>query len=77
MSEWINAKERLPDVTCGHHLVYTPGIFQKQHIVWWNGDLPFNGCPTGWEDFPQWQWITHWMPLPQPPTVTCSGDRNV
>lgn len=47
MADWISVRDKLPEVTCGHHVVYTPGIFQKQHIVWWNGDLPYNGCPAG------------------------------
>jgi hypothetical protein len=52
--------------------VYTPDLFQKQHVVYWNCDLPYNGGETGWEGFPHWRSISHWKILdkiPTPPTL--------
>ena len=70
MSEWISAKDRLPDVYTPVLVTYigwqdgeqhcdevaTIGLFSKWH--WWDGgDTEEEVLVT----------ITHWMPLPEPP----------
>lgn len=61
---WISVKDRLPEDT-GDHLVYTckeyTGIFwfDRDKKEWIEvGDYP---CIAGY--------ITHWMPLPEPPNT--------
>lgn len=54
MSEWISAKDRLPEY--GQKvLVYPSSYFVTLDKHGWTGN---NGSMAG---------ITHWMPLPEPP----------
>ena len=55
--EWISVDERLPDFE-GKYLVYT---------IKGNVTIAYCYSPS-WESNPQFDyWVTHWMPLPEPP----------
>lgn len=56
MSEWISVKDKLPDTT-GNYLVYNGAVIYCSFL---NSNKQWNS----WSD------ITHWMPLPEPPTIT-------
>ena len=64
MSEWISVKERLPEKEAK---VLTFGVYgysvnyRDRFSGKWRG---VNGKP---------QWITHWMPLPEPPVVVAEN----
>jgi len=70
---WISVKERLPE-TNQEVLVFCYGYNIEQVLTIWDGKSSFwdkgnsfmkgNGCPIGLID------VTHWMPLPEPPTET-------
>lgn len=54
-AEWISVKERLPE-WFGWYLVCSRGRVEP---VWF--DI------TGWSNMRWPQYVTHWMPLPEPP----------
>ncbi len=58
-SEWISVEERLPE-RLGYYLAYTT-----------RGTIEFaRFYPYYVDDKPQFDyWITHWMPLPEPPKM--------
>lgn len=56
--EWISVEDKLPTWKDGKVLIYTThgiSIAQRTTSERWQGDLA------------QPKWITHWMPLPEPP----------
>lgn len=65
MSEWISVKDRLPelgtDVLCFDQL-------EGMHVQRLEKDTL---CGTVWFDYYDQginlDWVTHWMPLPEPP----------
>lgn len=68
---WIPADERLPDEP-GKCLVFVPTADPERpliHVAWYE--------PEGTDNMPGWQLlpavlcdaISHWMPLPDPPTI--------
>jgi len=66
MSEWISVRNRLPELN-EYVLVCT-------ELKWISVARMFSsddGCPYQWisEDssYIDSRWITHWMPLPEPP----------
>ncbi len=61
MNEWINCSERMPQVM--EDVLVTDGEDVK--AMWWNGnrwDSWIDKYAIDGDD------ITHWMPLPEPPT---------
>lgn len=69
MTEWISVKDRLPD-TFDDVLVYSNDCIIS--IAWRETEKRKNGI-VGWH----WNsyckrlgYVTHWMPLPEPPEVT-------
>lgn len=66
---WIPVTERLPSEELAFYLCYTDaGIVVE--CLWTNNKYglgPFSDW--GWRlvDVPQYQKVTHWMPLPEPP----------
>lgn len=66
---WIPVTERLPSEELAFYLCYTDaGIVAE--CLWTNNKYglgPFGDW--GWRlmDVPQYQKVTHWMPLPEPP----------
>lgn len=69
MSEWIKCSDRLPP-TSGSYLVLKPHSAYKHGIYEWLQE------EQSWEQ--EWHrkkrselkprtWVTHWMPLPEPP----------
>lgn len=61
--KWISVKDRLPEEN-GKYMVTVAGDkLEKQYVlVWWF----WNGQFEMFQYFPE-RYITHWMPLPQPP----------
>lgn len=58
--EWISVADRLPTWEDGKVLIYTThgiSIAQRTTSERWQGDLA------------KPKWITHWMPLPEPPKM--------
>lgn len=58
--EWISVEDRLPTWKDGKVLIYTThgiSIAQRTTSERWQGDLA------------KPKWITHWMPLPEPPKM--------
>ncbi len=57
MSEWISVKDRFPDDS-RDYIVYNPkSVYMKIYTATWFGKKWNNS--NGF--------ITHWMPLPEPP----------
>ena len=62
-SEWISVEERLPEEN-GEYLVYTKyGWFDVERFKLWDDDDTDGGYWWEYEGI-----VTHWMPLPEPPT---------
>lgn len=69
MSEWISCSDRLPTEP-GAYLVFKPISAYRLCLYDWLVDV------RAWEqewlrkkrsDFKPKTWVTHWMPLPEPP----------
>ena len=62
MSEWISVKDRLPDteILFKGFLVYDNLNNKVSHDYWNNEQLEWNHYQ---------QHVTHWMPLPDAPTI--------
>lgn len=61
--EWISVKDRLPYVI-GNYIIY--GGEDLHYIAW-----AFFNSKNKWVDFNKtsfYETVTHWMPLPEPPT---------
>ena len=56
MTEWISVKDRLPPDSCEEVLTYNKSD-GKVRIKWF----------SDWRNIKYYEWITHWMPLPEPP----------
>lgn len=61
--EWISVKDRLPDSNYGSVLIYTKdgGVAEGQYYDTIKAWLQFRWSVEDAE-------VTHWMPLPEPPT---------
>lgn len=57
MSEWISVKDRLPE----------PEV--KEVLVWDKEESSVCPCNSfgGWKRLLSFKYISHWMPLPEPP----------
>ena len=75
MSEWISVKDRLPEEGQGLVLVYAPNnkyvAFQlDEWSMQREAPVSFSSATIevgeGWDNF-EFEEITHWMPLPNPP----------
>ncbi|HGA3038671.1 TPA: DUF551 domain-containing protein [Serratia marcescens] len=68
MSEWIKCEDRLPvdDGRSSEYLVYEILNNRVQHDYWnsWC-DVDREVMPPTWDRFGNY--VTHWMPLPEPP----------
>ena len=70
--EWISVKDRLPEID-GYYLATA---FDYDGEIWGGGTYVlyaeyYNGTWTWSENTTEWDvtdLVTHWMPLPQPPT---------
>ncbi len=61
MSEWISVKDRVPEE--GERvLVYNPTCSEKHRV-----DIEYRFDRNFWESDGVYSYITHWMPLPEPP----------
>jgi hypothetical protein len=60
---WKNMEYR-PD-EAAFYLIYVAGEFNEIRMAWW--DVYYNRFVTSCEP------VTHWMPLPAPPTAEVSG----
>ena len=70
--EWISVDDRLPEVYTWV-LAHAPGYYGKYWIMEYAA--LGNGKPQFWADETSpTSTVTHWMPLPEPPTV--SGTRD-
>lgn len=65
---WINVKDRLPDVKIGSFLVWPPTQFPKNSkcVVAEYYEDSGGFYDEAYENFISD--VTHWMPLPEPPT---------
>jgi hypothetical protein len=74
MSEWISAKDALPEVNLSissQKVIIAMGVKHKQIAFGWYRKLHYDHSwkwVTGDnEPFEKQELITHWMPLPEPP----------
>lgn len=68
VGKWISVKDRLPD-SFDVVLVYSDGFIS---ISWRETEKRKNGIVGWhWNSYPDsFGYVTHWMPLPEPPEVT-------
>ena len=64
MNEWISVKDRLPEV--GVPVLVHEGPYNYQVIATINSDGRWEDTVEGYMAIH----VTHWMPLPDPPTDT-------
>lgn len=62
--EWISVKDRLPDpmtsvLAYSRGSIYQPDDYPHCEVLGYDPDV--------WN--PGWSFVTHWMPLPEPPEV--------
>lgn len=74
MGEWIKCEDRLPELKDDGVLVYWPkiGSVETVHIEDYFKDITNGLDADGNQLYTKWylsQGVTHWMPLPQPPTA--------
>jgi hypothetical protein len=71
MNEWINVKDRLPNIqmfvlTYDPDFGINPGVMTRRNGSKWllecYDDVGFDGRVSSYD-------VTHWMPLPEPPTL--------
>ena len=62
MSEWISVKDKLPEEEVKEYIIYDTNRKYVRSSVW---------CHGHWLDDDGYFWlddyVTHWMPLPEPP----------
>lgn len=68
-SEWIPVGERLPlhgshVIACTLNPQNKPVVLEMKFYDWDEGDLPYFATEDGVD-----MYVTHWMPLPEPPEV--------
>lgn len=61
MSEWISVEDRLPTAE-GEFVVFDVMDFMVHHDYF---VIPEDGSQPFWNHYGEW--VTHWMPLPEPP----------
>jgi hypothetical protein len=60
-SNWVSVKDKLPETT-GRYLIYFPERSSSPM------DAIFNVHEKTWgRDFDRTEYVTHWMPIPEPP----------
>lgn len=73
MSEWISVNERLPELKDDGVLVFFPnGAIETVHIQDYFDDITAGVDDFGVQVYTKWyitQGVTHWMPLPEAPTL--------
>ena len=62
MSEWISVEDKLPDKPGVYKVKGRRGSIGAHSVV---ERTHFNG--QSWASFFDWDKVTHWMPLPEPP----------
>lgn len=71
--EWINIKDRLPELVDNKYLVFVQGDHERKRIkiCKWVGIKSHGRCVYKWlsSAFPA-NHVTHWMPLPEMPQTT-------
>ncbi len=65
MAEWIPVTERLPESM--HEYVLCCGEKGGQFVGWVFKDIMENGKARAFQHGGKGRYITHWMPLPEPP----------
>ena len=66
--EWISVNDRLPENVEDVLIVYDKSVYVG---VWWpDSAVIFANQPGMYDDTIPKNEVTHWMPLPPPPTVT-------
>jgi len=79
MDKWISVKDRLPEVYDG--VLVTDGeiVTAAERHDFFDSGIGWTGHRFGGHE---WQWdfddsfITHWMPLPEPPKKRENNDHN-
>lgn len=73
MSEWISVNDRLPELKDDGVLVFFPnGAIETVHIQDYFDDITAGVDDFGVQMYTKWyitQGVTHWMPLPEAPTL--------
>ena len=75
MSDWINVESRLPELADDGVLVYfsSTGAVETVNIEDYFRPITDGLDESGNQKYVLWatsQGVTHWMPLPEPPTTT-------
>ena len=69
-SKWIPVTERLPEKV-GKYLAVTKSCFKKGEtyiqLLWYGAKSGFHYSDPDFGCMKMNKWVTHWMPLPQPP----------
>lgn len=60
---WVSVKERLPKL---HATIIVWGEGNRVREAVYMGDKKFTDIHLNFD----WTWVTHWMPLPEPPKAT-------
>ena len=72
LPKWISVKDRLPDEE-KPYIIYVKGhqgAGDEQMIVYWDASRrDFCVGEEGWPIDDEYSEVTHWQPLPQPPTT--------
>lgn len=72
MSKWIRVRDRLPESTDEYVLVLASGKPSENVTLVQAYELAEFDANDGWilEMYPEWEnpTVTHWMPLPKPPS---------
>ena len=73
MSEWVSVNDRLPELKDDGVLVFFPnGAIETVHIQDYFDDITAGVDDFGVQMYTKWyitQGVTHWMPLPEAPTL--------
>lgn len=67
---WVSVVDRLPDKDAAY-LIYAESLDATKPLIitaWFTPTYGWSGLPSGWLEA-----ITHWMPLPEPPS---SGEKG-
>jgi hypothetical protein len=75
-NEWISVEERLPEFPEGKNFVTCIVNVEGGHVMCFNW-ARHTHAKTAYGQRPRWEWwgriapwqVTHWMPLPEPPSL--------